>query len=825
MKGYFKHIALKYNSETCGTLKEYCNEVKKLAQQQERLKFILSCRSYGIIPKHTRNSTKQVTHLFKCTTIKNKLEKIENNFHKKILNLEISQTNTNITLTKRKLFHLNAGIKNMISTADHTTFFNKQKDRTKQITKNIKEKQINKINTLKENQFRLHGLVFNDNWFENKTEYNIPIECKWILSLGKKFSLPVDKLSFSPLHVIADIEQCIQALDSNIDKEKDIARTKVANKVTTFKRNIKNTEKDKFILTIFEKTRKFLRDHIDVIVVQADKGNKTVLMYKNEYEKKMEILLEDKNTYKTIRVDPTLKLQKENNNIVSDLFKNNHIDSWQKRQLFCSAATAPRIYGLPKIHKPDTPLRPIVSSVQVPCYHMSKYIGTILKHLISETYNIKNSIEVKKQLTNIKVDRSETIVSFDVISLFTNIPVRTAIRTIMGKWNVIKNHTKMSSSQFLKILQFCLNDNNYFIYKDKIYNQIFGMPMGNPLSPTIADIILDNLLDSAIEELKNKNIFIKYIVKYVDDILAIIKSDDQEEILSTFNKYHSKIQFTIEREKNQEIAYLDTKLIRRKNSIIFDWFAKETSSGRIMNFHATQPKNQIINTAKNFISRILHISDELFHTKNKHIIFNILKSNSFPNKLISTLIEDTITQIKNKNDNNPTSIEKEQKYFYSVKYIPGLTDNKNIRTSIETNNISFAYKPNKTLSTIFSAIKAPINKQQQNNIVYELQCKGNNEQSCELIYIGTTKRSLETRMGEHMMDIQRKKETTALSTHILNTQHKIDFEGVRILDKVRGDKKRFTIESLRIQENIKKTMNVKEDTNNISANYRVAITK
>lgn len=119
----------------------------------------------------------------------------------------------------------------------------------------------------------------------------------------------------------------------------------------------------------------------------------------------------------------------------------------------------------------------------------------------------------------------------------------------MDQWNNIQRFTDIPKQKFLKILQFCLNDNNYFVYNDKIYNQIFGMPMGNPLSPTIADIILDKLLDDTIEELKSKNIHIKTILKYVDDILAIVKRKDMEIILATLNKFHNKIQFTIEGEK------------------------------------------------------------------------------------------------------------------------------------------------------------------------------------------------------------------------------------------------------------------------------------
>lgn len=80
----------------------------------------------------------------------------------------------------------------------------------------------------------------------------------------------------------------------------------------------------------------------------------------------------------------------------------------------------------------------------------------------------------------------------------------------------------------------------------------------------------------------------------------------------------------------------------------------ETSSGRIMHFNVTQPKSQIIKTAKSLIYRILTISDKQFHTKYTKISNEILTNNSFPKTLTLQLIEDTIRKMKNKMTNNST---------------------------------------------------------------------------------------------------------------------------------------------------------------------------
>ncbi|XP_075157813.1 uncharacterized protein LOC142231078 [Haematobia irritans] len=419
---------------------------------------------------------------------------------------------------------------------------------------------------------------------------------------------------------------------------------------------------------------------------------------------------------------------------------------------------------------------------------MSKHVGSIIKNLISEKYNIKNSYELKDRLKNVSLDENDILVSFDVVSLFTNIPIHLAIKNIMTQWKSLETHTKIPKTQFLKLLQFCLNDNNYFKYGEILYYQTYGMPMGNPLSPTIADIVLDNMLAETIKELSERNITIKFITKYVDDLFAVIKKEDEDIILATFNKYHNKLQFTIEKETNNCLPYLD------------------------------------INTAMSLIQKSIKLSDQQFQTANLKKVENILLKNSFPQYIINNLIKKSTTQTqksRNNTDDNKT-LGNTMKY-YSISYIPKLTETTMLKEIVEDQQTTFAHKPNKTLSTIFTQTKTKIEKTQQSNVVYEIKCIGNDEQPCNKYYVGTTKRSLATRVTEHEADIRKGRHTTALAQHCIELGHKADFESVKILDKERKENKRYTLESLRIQQRVQCAINRKEDKDNTNAAYTLAI--
>lgn len=817
MKNFFQHIKYKYNVETSGLLKQYSKQLEKLAKSVERAEYLQRCRKYGITPTHVRNSTHKLKYLFKSTTAKNELEKIETNLQTKLLNVEIRDTHINTNHLKREINSIESNIKNTLNETEHTKFRKEQWNKYNNIRQKVQNTHNIKIRKLKDEKFKKFYFNFNDDWFVNNTTIKFELESKWLLSLGNKFAVPVNNKNFAPIPLIADIEQWVQSLSD--DTEKEITRSKIANRITNFKRKIRNSEKERFILSIYEETKQFIKKHEDqIMITTADKGNKTVIMYKQDYITKMEKLLDEKTTYKIIREDPTEKLQRMNNNIITELFKNNHISRFEKLKMTAHAAAAPELYGLPKLHKENIPLRPISASLKVPCNNLAKHIGSILKNLISPTYNIKNSLQLKEKIADLNLDNEDIMVSFDVVSLFTNIPTHLAMKNIMDKWETLKTHTNISRPRFHKILQFCLVDNNYFTYNNKFYHQNYGMPMGNPLSPTIADIVLDTLLDNVIAELKKIGVNIKCISKYVDDLFAVIKRKDEDIIMKMLNSYHNRIQFTIEKEKNMQIPYLDIKIIKDNEKLITNWYTKTIASGRFINYHSTQPMNMKINTAKNFVNKVFQLSDDRFKKENIEKTRKILTMNSYPSYITNNIINKALSTNRNGNEKQTTAAN-----FYSVPYIPKLTEGRTLKNIIKDDKAIIAHKSNVTLGHLFTNKKTKLDKLKIDNVVYEIKCDGNERDRCNKLYIGTTKRRLGVRVAEHESDIKKCKESTALAQHINETGHKVNFDNIRILDKEKNENKRYTLESLRIQQKIHNTLNTKEDKDRTKLQYSIAI--
>jgi len=92
-----------------------------------------------------------------------------------------------------------------------------------------------------------------------------------------------------------------------------------------------------------------------------------------------------------------------------------------------SDATTPRLYGLPKLHKENILLRPIVSFTDSPTYGLAKGLSSLLKPLTGKyKHHVRNSSDFASSITHELLQTDEMMVSFDVVSVFTKVPIQLA---------------------------------------------------------------------------------------------------------------------------------------------------------------------------------------------------------------------------------------------------------------------------------------------------------------------------------------------------------------------------------------------------------------
>ena len=181
----------------------------------------------------------------------------------------------------------------------------------------------------------------------------------------------------------------------------------------------------------------------DIIIQKADKGNVIVILDRSIYIEKMENILSDTSKFKPITFEGDygdlryiLEKEQEIKELLDKLQEKGVITPREKEKM-CPKGSSPGIlYGNCKVHKtvPEgevPPLRPILSAIDTLSYNLAKYLVPVLSPLTSNAYVTKDSFtfaaDVRKQ------DSKLFMTSFDVDSLFTNIPLDETIEICISK--------------------------------------------------------------------------------------------------------------------------------------------------------------------------------------------------------------------------------------------------------------------------------------------------------------------------------------------------------------------------------------------------------
>ena len=92
---------------------------------------------------------------------------------------------------------------------------------------------------------------------------------------------------------------------------------------------------------------------------------------------------------------------------------------------------SPLFYELVNLHKPENPIRPIVSAVGSATYQLAKFVSKWLRCYAQKAPSyLLNTKDFIKKLEDVHIGEEEVMVSFDVNILFTSVPVQAAISTI-----------------------------------------------------------------------------------------------------------------------------------------------------------------------------------------------------------------------------------------------------------------------------------------------------------------------------------------------------------------------------------------------------------
>ena len=251
--------------------------------------------------------------------------------------------------------------------------------------------------------------------------YSLPKFVLDTLSLGPK-SAVLDTIN--PKNVLAELDLFLKFCQSTDVSDETI--TDINIKTLSY---IKKCQKQKSPRNI-TMTKRYLKEH-GLLAIPFDKGIGICVMDKNTYHSKLneiislpqfeKVLPKRKNEKHPIlkeeeRIIDTLKTLKANGQISEEIY-----DKIKPR-----GSQPARLYGLAKVHKKDTPLRPVLS-MPGSAYHKIAVQVTQWLSVVDECQINSSTKSIADNLKSIQLDDDEVIISFDVASLYTNVPVGEAI--------------------------------------------------------------------------------------------------------------------------------------------------------------------------------------------------------------------------------------------------------------------------------------------------------------------------------------------------------------------------------------------------------------
>ncbi|XP_071811646.1 uncharacterized protein [Apostichopus japonicus] len=409
-----------------------------------------------------------------------------------------------------------------------------------------------------------------------------------------------------------------------------------------------------------------------------------------------------------------------------------------------------RIYGLPKTHKCTNnnsfpTFRPIVSSIGTYNYNLAKFLSDLISPNICLDYCTQDSFSFVQEITSMDIS-DHYMVSYDVVSLFTNIPLSETVDIAIDAIMYNNPGIGIERRDLQKLFMFATSQ-THFLFNGNYYDQVDGVAMGSPLAPVLANLFMGHLEK---QFLNNSSAPFKpyHYRRYVDDIFCLFRNEGEAiDFLQFINTRHPNIKFTIEKQKDSTLPFLDV-LVSNTGHCNTSVYHKPTYSGLLTNFFSFIPFSYKIGLIKTLVDRMYKVNNSWkgFDLDLKGLI-STLGKNQFPSHLIDKVVKSYLqNKVSPKNIIDPVS---HNTRFYKLPYIGNFSGHaqnkvrqliKSHCTDIDVKLVFISFKVRN-----MCVVKDMIPSYLKSRVVYKFICT-----SCNACYIGETHRHLSTRISEHL---------------------------------------------------------------------------
>ena len=499
----------------------------------------------------------------------------------------------------------------------------------------------------------------------------------------------------------------------------------------------------------------------------------------------MNELLNDNATYVKLNKDPTIDVNTSFNKELKKILKGS---PELIKQFLTINPSLPYMYGLVKTHKPNLPMRPIVSSVGSAAYKLAKWLVNLLSPLVGKISNshLLNNVDLVSKLLDFDYNNNFKLISFDVTSLFTKVPVNDLLLYLEDE---LKFHSFcLDHKVIIDLIKLCIC-NCKFQFEDQFYMQKFGMAMGNPLSPVLANIYMEFFERNFVYDLLPRN---TPWFRYVDDILCLWPFENNElDFLDNINNLVPSIKFTIESENNKCLPFLDVLIHRSLNNFEFEIYRKPTNICSYVHFFSNHHPNTKKSVFTSMFLRALRIVSPKYFDLEIETINDIGKSLKYPEEFLNTCLKSAKKSFYNDKILRPK--------MDNILCLPFYKEFMHIPHALRKFNINVVFQNKNKLKTLL--IKN--SPDTQLGCIYRIPCL-----DCDRFYIGQTGKSIKVRITQHKYSVRSGQLSNALFLHFSENNHRIDWKNTYVIKNNNSIIERNIIESCLIKHTFDKNLNI-----------------
>ena len=399
-------------------------------------------------------------------------------------------------------------------------------------------------------------------------------------------------------------------------------------------------------------------------------------------------------------------------------------------------------------------------------------------------HHVRNSQQFAEFITSQQLPSTEVLVSFDVVSLFTRVPTPLAVRVSRKRLEndpTLPQRTSLSVDEICSLLNLCL-DATYLMFDGQVYQQVHGTAMGSPVSVIVANLVMEDIEERALSSFHAPPRFWR---RYVDDTCTALPRDLITSFHEHLNSIDRNIQFTVEKESDGQLPFLDVLVTREEDGTIStSVYRKPTHTDQYLAFESHHPmghKRAVVRTLMHRAEALC--SSGVSRTQEEKRVQEALEKNGYP----ATFVQRLRLPQPERDEEQParTSV--------TIPYIHGLSQS--IRRVLSHLDIKVAFRPFRTLRQELVHPKDPVPEWRRKGVVYTIPCD-----QCPRCYIGQTGRCLEQRLAEHRRALRKGDvQASAVAEHVFGSGHQMDLSKARVVDSHPHTQTRCLLESWHIQ--------------------------